>query len=46
MTRSQCQPADAYMAGSTKLEFATAQGEVLIQPTAQDLLRAITEANK
>ncbi|RMB57051.1 DsbA family protein [Tessaracoccus antarcticus] len=35
-----------YMVGSTKLEFATAQGDILIQPMAKDLLRAITEANK
>ncbi|MEO7589243.1 MAG: thioredoxin domain-containing protein [Arachnia sp.] len=35
-----------YMVGATKLEFGTPQGEVLIQPTAKDLLRAITEANK
>ncbi len=34
-----------YMVGDTKLEFGTQQ-EILIQPTAQDLLRAINEANK
>ncbi len=34
-----------YMVGDSKLEFSTPQGEVLIQPTAEDLLRAITEAN-
>lgn len=34
-----------YVVGDTKLEFGTPEGKILIQPTPEDLLRAITEAN-
>ncbi|MGV8847598.1 DsbA family protein [Tessaracoccus sp.] len=34
-----------YMVGDTTLEFGTPQGDILIQPTPEDLLRAIKEAN-
>ncbi len=34
-----------YMVGDTTLEFGTPQGDILIQPTPEDMLRAITEAN-
>lgn len=34
-----------YMVGDTKLEFTNDKNEVVIEPTAEDLLRAITEAN-
>ncbi len=34
-----------YMVGDTKLEFTNDKNEVVIEPTAEDLLRAINEAN-